>query len=91
MSASDGNAIKAATLMRIFEIGERIAGYDLDEVELEDLGNELMSISGVCPSCRGSGVDGENPHPILGGGGEEVCGACLGHGRVGFDEKDDEG
>ncbi|WGO96406.1 hypothetical protein QCD61_28325 (plasmid) [Pseudomonas viciae] len=76
-----------ARLVRIAEIGRLLIDGENDRIfgsMLEDLGNELFKLSGVCELCDGSGVHpGENPEDFDGETPLERCPGCFG---TGFDE-----
>lgn len=69
----------------IFRLGKRLQDYEIDEDEQARIGAELVALSGVCPACKGEGIDGENPdYPGGPGGGTWACEKCSG----GFVPKD---
>lgn len=73
-------------LVRIAEIGQQLID-DAQERELidvlEDLGNELRELSGVCELCAGSGIHpGEDPEDFDGETPLERCPECFGKGMA---------
>ena len=43
--------------LRLFEIGQRLTGTVLDEEQIQQLGDELIALSGICRKCRGKSCD----------------------------------
>ena len=61
---------------KIFEIGKKLKHFELTIEELEEFGRELISISGICENCNGTGLDSDPPDANGVGGGFFKCPEC---------------
>lgn len=69
-------------MYRVYQLGERLRSYEMDEDEQASIGDELIALSGICRHCDGSGMDGDPPDAAGVGGGEWPCDRCNGSGQV---------
>jgi hypothetical protein len=60
----------------VYRIGQRLIGDELDEQNQIAVGGELVSASGLCTACEGSGEDGDPD------GGTYACECCNGTGMA---------
>lgn len=67
---------------RIFAIGRELAGYELGEDRVVQLGEELKTLSEVCPDCLGEGIDGDPGDAAGVGAATWPCETCGGNGRL---------